>query len=314
MRACFSLTPMNHTRTPRKVFISHSTSDKALADLLQALIETGIGLAHNEVFCTSLEGLGITDGTPDFKEYIRVELEGCDTVVALISPNYYASPFCMCELGAVWVLAKNFFPILVPPIDFKDLRGVLVGMQCRKLVDQGTASALYTRLSKLIPNPVPIERWDIKKEIFYKSLSGVLTGLPKPQIATREELLAVTGERERYKELSVQLQEECDLLKRKNKDLESAKDANEVAEIRKKYSSEWQQYEAIVEACRSSLGQVSRIVKEAVFYWARDEAYRPPAGFDDEVTKAIENDLITPDRFDPNTFWPNDERPAVTSD
>jgi TIR domain len=98
----------------RKIFISHSSKDKELADSIQMLIETGIGLPHNEVFCTSLDGLGIPVGVPDFKEYIRKEMQDCDTVVALISRNYYDSPFCMCELGAVWVQAKNFFPILVP--------------------------------------------------------------------------------------------------------------------------------------------------------------------------------------------------------
>jgi hypothetical protein len=82
-----------------KVFISHATVDKALADAVQTLIETGVGLPHHEVFCTSLEGLGIPEGTADFKDFIRKQMLDCDTVVALISENYYGSAFCMCELG-----------------------------------------------------------------------------------------------------------------------------------------------------------------------------------------------------------------------
>lgn len=217
----------------RKVFISHAILDKELADLTQELIETGIGLPHHEIFCTSLEGLGIPEGTPDFKEKIRVELEGCDTVVALISPNYYASPFCMCELGAVWVLAKNFFPILVSPVDFKDLRGALAGTQCRKLEDHSTASALYSRLSPLVLKPVPIERWDVKKDVFYRNLPGVLARLPKPQMVKVEDFEAVKRERETFKALCVQLEEECDSLKRQNAELAAAKDAKEVTAIRK---------------------------------------------------------------------------------
>jgi hypothetical protein len=130
-----------------KVFLSHASADKELVDIFQTLIEQGIGLTHNEVFCTSLEGMGIPAGSPDFKEYIRDKMNECEVVVALISPNYYASPFCMCELGAVWVLAKSFFPILVPPVDFKDLRGALTGMQCTLLTHQSTASSLYDRLA-----------------------------------------------------------------------------------------------------------------------------------------------------------------------
>jgi len=84
-----------------KVFISHATADKPLADAVQTLMETGVGLPHHEVFCASLEGLGIPEGTHDFKEFIRIQMLECDTVVALISENYYSSAFCMCELGAV---------------------------------------------------------------------------------------------------------------------------------------------------------------------------------------------------------------------
>ncbi len=296
----------------RKVFISHANLDKELADLTQGLIETGIGIPHHEVFCTSLDGLGIPEGTPDFKEYIRKEMDGCDTVVALISLNYYASPFCMCELGAVWVLAKNFFPILVPPVDFKDLRGALAGMQCRKLEDPLTASALYTRLSKLVAKPVPIERWDVKKEVFYKALPDVLARLPKPDTVKREELERMKEERERFKSVSVQLEEECNVLKLQIKELEVAKDAKAVTVIRKKYSSEWEQFEALSKSCRLSLKELPRIIREALYYWVRGEAFAPDVNqWGDEIEHAVENKLLTAAKYEDNHFWPNEERPKI---
>jgi TIR domain len=296
----------------RKVFISHATVDKELAYLVQELIETGIGLKHDEVFCTSLEGLGIPEGTPDFKEYIRTEMQGCDTVVALISPNYYASPFCMCELGAVWVLAKNFFPILVSPVDFSDLRGALTGMQCRKLVDQTTASALYTRLSKLVSSPVPIERWDVKKEVFYRGLTAVLQKLPKPKTVKVEELDALRGERDRFKTLNVQLQEECDSLKRQNAELATAKDSEQVAGILKKYSSEWEQFESLRKACGSALKTLPKVIQEALFYRTRGTEFRPSVSeWDGEVQAALEDDLLIENPHEDYAFSVNSERPKI---
>lgn len=296
----------------RKVFISHANRDKELADQLADLIVTGIGLPHDEVFCTSLEGLGIPEGTPDFKEYIRQQLDLCDTVIALISENYYASPFCMCELGAVWALAKNFFPILVAPVDFTDLRGALTGMQCRKLSDSATASALYTRLSKLISNPVPIERWDLKKETFLRRLPKILPKLPKPETITPDEHARVKQEMDRYREIGIQLNEENEALKHQIEEISKVKDASAVASIRKRYSSEWEQFQSLTEACSRSLNALPRIIQEALFYETRGDTFAPDyQEWGDAVRKAVENDELTESRHEDNRFWPNDERPKI---
>ena len=50
-------------------------------------------------------------------------------MVALVTPNYYASPFCLCETGAAWYSEKPFLPILTPPVGYSDLRGALYGKQ-----------------------------------------------------------------------------------------------------------------------------------------------------------------------------------------
>lgn len=39
------------------LFISHSSADKYLIDAFVDLLQTGIGLNHNQVFCTSLENV-----------------------------------------------------------------------------------------------------------------------------------------------------------------------------------------------------------------------------------------------------------------
>lgn len=295
----------------RKVFISHSTVDKELVEIVQELIETGIGLKHDEVFCTSIVGLGIPDGA-DFKAYMRQELNECDTVVALISPNYYASAFCMCELGATWMLAKNFFPILVPPVDFKDLHGTLPGIQCRRLYDATMPSALYDRLSKLIAKPVPVARFDLKKKLFLDKLPDIVKMLTEPAMVSRKELEVMKEEVEQIKSVALELEQENEALKKQIAELAKAKDAMAVATIQKKYSTEWQRFDSLREAAQAAFKRLDRAVKEAIYHSLRGEAWQPDhLQWGDEVQSALEEELLVEDGNRVYAFWPNEERPTV---
>jgi len=42
--------------------------------------------------------------------------------------------------------------------------------------------------------------------------------------------------------------------------------SKEVAKIRKKYSSEWNQFEGLVDACRENLSRLPRLIREALSY------------------------------------------------
>src|ERR1039458_2333317 len=99
----------------RNVFISHASTDKSLVDSFVQLLEGGVGVRHSQIFCSSVEGHGIPPGK-DFKAYIKEKLSEAELVFALISKNFYASAFCMCELGAIWIQAKGFIPVVVPPL------------------------------------------------------------------------------------------------------------------------------------------------------------------------------------------------------
>src|SRR5664279_6143455 len=106
---------------PKRLFVSHASVDKPLVAAFQHCLESGLGFTHSQVFCTSIPGQGVPSGK-DFKSHIREQLESSDAAVMLITPNLYASPFCMWELGGIWVLAKKLIPIVVPPLQLKDLK------------------------------------------------------------------------------------------------------------------------------------------------------------------------------------------------
>jgi hypothetical protein len=130
------------------IFVSHAHADQDLADAFGRLLEGGINLSQKQIFCTSLEEQGIPAGE-DFKTFIQKKLAESEIVVALISQNYYASAFCMCELGATWISAKNFIPFIAPPLGFTDLKGVLAGMQVLRIDDPGSLDQARDRIDSV---------------------------------------------------------------------------------------------------------------------------------------------------------------------
>src|ERR1700740_1478164 len=107
------------------VFLSHASADEPLIDSLKTMLQSGIGLGPAEVFYSSEKGTGIPAGS-NFVDYIRDKMQDAGFVVAVITPAYLESEFCLAELGAVWALAdKDFFPLCVPPVNRAELKATL---------------------------------------------------------------------------------------------------------------------------------------------------------------------------------------------
>ena len=294
-----------------KVFISHASADDKLVHLVQDFLISGIGLRHDEIFCTSVKGAGILAGA-DFKEYMRQQLEGCDTVLALISPNYYNSPFCMCELGATWMLTKNFIPILIPPVGYKDLRGTLPGLQCLKIVDDSTPDELHDRLSTLTEKPTSVAYFGARKTMYLEQLTEILKGLPVPKTITPQELAKEKAAVAEFTATVIEQAKEIDKLKAIINELATAKDAKEVAVIQVKHSTDWEQFENLQAVARGAYHKLMPAVREALYHKVRGQAWEPDhQEWGDRVTRALEDDLLEEDPHTEYAFWPNEKRPAV---
>lgn len=109
---------------PSKIFISHSTND---ADYTKAIVELleDIGLDENQIFCSSLREYGIKIGE-DIYERLKKEFVTYDLwVFFILSDNYYKSPASLNEMGAAWVLQKEYLSVLLPEFDFRDIKGAI---------------------------------------------------------------------------------------------------------------------------------------------------------------------------------------------
>lgn len=154
----------NSTSTASKVFISHASVDSSIVEELVELLES-MGLDSNQIFCTSFEGYGIDLGE-DFLASIKNELQGDVLVLFVLSKNFYSSPVCLCEMGASWVLSKNHIPILIPPIDYSDVKGVIPLTQGLKLNEPLKLNLLKEKIEFLfnLTDKLSMSTWERKRD------------------------------------------------------------------------------------------------------------------------------------------------------
>lgn len=166
---------MSLTKRKWPIFLSHSSNDIQLATLfVEEVLERSLGIHSNDVFFSSRKPSPIPTGE-DMSPFIRDALKDATVVVALVSRNFYESPYCMAELGAAW-MAKTLRPLLIPPLTFSDLRGVLGGIQALKINElealEGLGDALLKELG--LQSPSSTQR-RTKLNSFLKSASKLLT-------------------------------------------------------------------------------------------------------------------------------------------
>lgn len=100
--------------TADRIFISHASADRKLADLLRDTLVLG-GIPRERIFYSSSRATGIPSGT-DVRAHLRSELQQAGLVIELISATFLTRPMCLIELGGAWVLEKSTYPIVVPPL------------------------------------------------------------------------------------------------------------------------------------------------------------------------------------------------------
>jgi WD40 repeat protein len=95
------------------IFLSHSSRDDAEAGALHAwLLEEG----HTAVFLDHDAEGGIAGGEP-WEERLYTELRRCRALIALISSEWLASPWCAAEADHAQALRKPVLPLRIKPID-----------------------------------------------------------------------------------------------------------------------------------------------------------------------------------------------------
>lgn len=297
-----------------EIFISHAVKDKVLADAVVDLLQLGLNLDVDTVFCSSSPGLGIPSGA-NFVDHIKEKIQSPAAVVALITPNYFASQFCLCELGATWAMSHKLFPLVVSPLKFEEVKGVLTGVQLTALDNAEFLSELRDQLIKTLEvGGGKTARWEAKRDAFLKNLPKLLKKLPAPNHISPAAHSKVVDDLAGAKEYIAELDEQVEQLKALVADLANAKDKNEVDSIKRAHLAEADVLDQLETKVRERL----KVLPKSVSFVAckelglqqpfRANRYKDP-DLDDDLHDAKGDDLIEID--DSGFCILNDKHPKI---
>ena len=109
----------------KKVFISHSSKNKEIADHLCAFIAR-LGVKEKNIFCSSVIGQGIGNGEK-LNTAIANAIQDSSLLIFLLSYDFLNSSYCMEELGVGWYLSQSkkasCFYLVLPDMNLSDLVG-----------------------------------------------------------------------------------------------------------------------------------------------------------------------------------------------
>jgi len=155
-----------------KIFVSHAAVDREIASALVDFLELGMGVHPDQTFFSSQPG-SIEIGH-NFVDDILRHLDEAHLLICLLSEGYLKSQFCMAELGAARMAAfpdssggRRFFSCLIPPLEFKEVGGMLTGVQSGKIMDRTAHANLREVVRQTVDcTYVPENKWITRQDKF----------------------------------------------------------------------------------------------------------------------------------------------------
>lgn len=154
-----------------KIFISHSSKDKFVKSFVDFL--TSLGVNPNDIFCSSLEGQGVKNGTR-INDSVRKEFNASDLKVYLISHNFLESTYCVQELGALWSLGddKPHFIFKFEDVNDNDIKGFVDSSYKYNLVNTDGLACFYDEVADLF-------KLQNKQAVISRAIDTLLTNIKK---------------------------------------------------------------------------------------------------------------------------------------
>ena len=151
--------------TCKKIFISHSSKDKEIVDSFVTLLTRGGGIAQDDIFCTSIDGMKITNGE-DIRKHIQENVNYTDFAILLLSKNYKGSEICLNEMGAVWAIDKRVKAYVFPDLQEESVGWLINNNAAEKLNDPTALASLYEELQQFYKLPLSLKGWTAQAKAF----------------------------------------------------------------------------------------------------------------------------------------------------
>ncbi len=164
-----------------KIFISHSSKDKPIVDqFVEKILILGCGMNENNIFCTSIEGLGIKTGL-DFRNHIKAKLLKSHIVLLFISKNYKESDICLNEMGAAWAQdSVEVLPFIFPDVTFDSIGTLYSVKQVAIINDSSSLDDLFEELTNKNEVQKKVSRWNKNKSEFLEFVQNSSKNSMKP--------------------------------------------------------------------------------------------------------------------------------------
>lgn len=279
------------------IFLSHAAADLKLVEAFETFLCKALNITSENIFCSSLEGQGVTKGT-SFVDGIKDKAVQAKAVVALVSPAYMESPFCLAELGAAWALNTHRFPVVVPPTTFDAIQATLLGVVAVKIDNQEAVTQLLEDIGEALALPAP------KAGVRARAMRDFFMALPdlkqtigkakRVDVSIHEKALADLKE---TREAWEACEQELEKAKAHIEALKNIKDAAQVASVSKTFEdTDWEM------ALDQAIADVSEVADEVggnrVLRLMILELLGKPSApdlNDDFIERAIEIDVYDPD-------------------
>jgi hypothetical protein len=178
----------------KNIFISHSSKDKDIIEkFTDYILQLGIGLSHEDIFCTSIEEMGIKNGE-DIRDHIRENVLSADFSFLMISKNYKQSEICLNEMGAVWATENRVRYYLLPDVDFTEIGWLCDAKKADKLADSVVLDAIEEELTGFYGLPRKGGVWSRQRQNFVEYLGRSEGGDDGVKYASEEVCEAIIDE------------------------------------------------------------------------------------------------------------------------
>lgn len=297
-----------------RLFISHASADKALADALADLLRLGTGLSHDRILCTSLDGMGIPIGTDDYMGYLNGQLVDAAMVLPLFTPAFFDSEVCLVEIGAMWGLHLAKFPLIFPPVDYARVERVLGKVQAASIKNLSALSELHDRIVDVFELKANTAMWNAKRAQFDERLPELIKSLAPSSRVPAEDLKAARNELAEANEEVAGLRAENAALQERVAMVVAAKTREMLDEAGRPAGPEMEQFTSAIKAAQDAMSPFSRGVREAVYeHLGRDTGYLPEphsSGADDCIAGEREDLLFFDDE---GGYYPNISDPGMAA-
>ena len=151
----------------KRIFISHSSKNKDVVEkFVDHILQLGIGIKAEDIFCTSIEEMGVRNGE-DIRKHIQTNIQNADYAFLIISENYKSSEIRINEMGAVWAYDNNVRLYLLPDVNFNNI-GWLYDTRKADMINSPIAlDALHKEMIEYFGLPEK-DIWSRQREAFIK--------------------------------------------------------------------------------------------------------------------------------------------------